>query len=63
MLVAIADPAQNIDVLIGKYEVTVAEFTRFVNATDYKVAGNGYLYNAKHLPFDQDGSGLELHYR
>jgi len=55
MLVPIIDKTQNINIQMSKYEVTVEEFTRFVNATDYDMSGKCHLFNAKHLPADGTG--------
>ncbi|WP_057831220.1 formylglycine-generating enzyme family protein [Colwellia sp. TT2012] len=56
VLVPIVEATKNINIQMGKYEVTVEEFTRFVNATDYKMSGKCYLYNAKHVPADGTGT-------
>jgi len=55
VLVPIIDKAQNINIQMSKYEVTVEEFTRFVNATNYEMSGKCHLFNAKHLPADGTG--------
>ena len=56
LLVPVADPSQNINIQMGKYEVTVEEFTRFVNATGHQVKEKCHLYNEKHLPEKPHGS-------
>jgi formylglycine-generating enzyme required for sulfatase activity len=56
VLVPIVSQTENINIQMGKYEVTVGEFTRFVNATGYQMSGKCYLYNAKHIPADGAGT-------
>jgi len=56
VLVPLVDQKQNINIQIGKYEVTVAEFTRFANATAYQVKDECHLYNEKHTPAKKYGT-------
>jgi len=56
VLVPIADQRQNINIQMGKYEVTVEEFTRFTNATGFKVKEECHLYNEKHTPEKTHGT-------
>lgn len=56
IVVPIIDQATNINIQMGKYEVTVEEFTRFVNATGHTVKEQCHLYNEKHLPVNKQGT-------
>jgi hypothetical protein len=56
VLVPLKDKQQNINVQIGKYEVTVAEFTRFAKATNFKIDSECHLYNEKHTPEKKHGT-------
>jgi len=56
VLVPVVGQNQKIDIHMGKYEVTVAEFTRFANATGYKVQDECHLYNETHTPEKTHGS-------
>ncbi|WP_286263769.1 SUMF1/EgtB/PvdO family nonheme iron enzyme [Thalassotalea atypica] len=56
VLVPLVDQTQSIDIHMSKYEVTVAEFTRFANATGYQVKGECHLYNEKHTPNKKHGT-------
>ncbi|MCF2909620.1 SUMF1/EgtB/PvdO family nonheme iron enzyme [Pseudoalteromonas sp. DL2-H2.2] len=55
-LVAIQDEAQQIDLQMGKYEVTVAEFSRFVAVTQYQVPKKCMLFTSTRWP-DPDSPG------
>ena len=50
VLVPLSDAALGINVQMGKYEVTVAEFSRFVNATGYQVPKKCMLFSEKSWP-------------
>jgi len=50
VLVPIVSENHGIDIHIGKYEVTVAEFSRFVNATNYQVPEKCMLFNSTSYP-------------
>jgi len=56
ILVPIVDQKQNINIQMGKYEVTVKEFTRFVNATNYQIVEKCHLYNENNLPAKPSGT-------
>jgi hypothetical protein len=56
VLIPISDQEQGINIQMSKYEVTVEEFTRFANATDYKVKEECHLYNDKHTPAKKHGT-------
>lgn len=56
VLVPVKDATQNINIQMGKYEVTVAEFSRFAKATNYQVKDQCHLYNETHLPRNKHGS-------
>jgi hypothetical protein len=56
VLVPIVDSVQSINIQMGKYEVTVEEFSRFVNATGYEVEGQCHLYNQNHTPEKKHGT-------
>ena len=56
VLIPIADKSQGINIQMGKYEVTVEEFTRFANATGHKVKEECHLYNEKHTPAKKHGT-------
>ena len=56
VLVPVFDKEKNIDIQMGKYEVTVEEFTRFVNATGYEVKEECHLFNENNLPDKPHGS-------
>ncbi|MCG7534198.1 SUMF1/EgtB/PvdO family nonheme iron enzyme [Pseudoalteromonas sp. OOF1S-7] len=55
-LVTVKDQAQQIDLQMGKYEVTVAEFSRFVAATNYQVPKKCMLFTSTRWP-DPDAPG------
>ena len=55
VLVPLINQEKNIDIHIGKYEVTIAEFIRFANATDYLGSKKCYLYSPTSLPADSSG--------
>ncbi|TQV88737.1 formylglycine-generating enzyme family protein [Aliikangiella coralliicola] len=50
VLVPISSAADNINIQMGKYEVTVAEFTRFINATGYQVPKKCMLFSSTSWP-------------
>jgi len=56
VLVPIVNKIQNINIQMGKYEVTVEEFTRFANATGYQVKEACHLYNKNHTPAKTHGT-------
>ncbi len=56
VLVPIVGQTENINIQMGKYEVTVKEFTRFVNATDYEITEKCHLYNEHNLPAEPNGT-------
>jgi len=56
VLVPVIEPSQNINLHMSKYEVTVKEFTRFVNATNYQIKDKCHLYNEHHLPEKPEGT-------
>lgn len=56
VLVPIVSATQNINIQMGKYEVTVAEFTRFATATGHTVKQACHLYNKNHHPRKPHGT-------
>ena len=56
VLVPLQNIDKSIDIHIGKYEVTIAEFTRFANATGYQGSKKCYLYSPTSLPHEESGS-------
>ncbi|WDE13578.1 formylglycine-generating enzyme family protein [Thalassomonas haliotis] len=50
VLVPLVNPADKIDIQMGKYEVTVAEFTRFIKATGYQVPKKCMLFSSTKWP-------------
>jgi len=56
VLVPLQNTDKSIDIHIGKYEVTIAEFIRFANATGYQGSKKCYLYSPTSLPHEESGS-------
>lgn len=56
VLVPLKSEQQNINVQMGKYEVTVEEFNRFAKATNFQIEGECHLYNEKHTPAKKHGT-------
>jgi len=56
VLIPITDQAKGINIQMGKYEVTIEEFTRFANATGHQVKEKCHLYNEKHTPAKKHGT-------
>ena len=50
VLVPVSENGQAVTTSMGKYEVTVAEFQRFVNATGYKVPQHCLVFSATRWP-------------
>ena len=50
VLVPLKSPADNLDIHMGKYEVTVAEFNRFIQATGYQVPQKCMLFSSTKWP-------------
>ncbi|WDE03608.1 SUMF1/EgtB/PvdO family nonheme iron enzyme [Thalassomonas viridans] len=50
VLVPLKNPAEKLDIHMGKYEITVAEFTRFINATGYQVPEKCMLFSSTKWP-------------
>lgn len=55
-LVPVVNKDQQIDLQMGKYEITVAEFSRFVEATGYQVPKKCMLFTSTRWP-DPDSPG------
>ena len=56
VLVPLINEQQNINIQMGKYEVTVAEFSRFADATNFQITEECHLYNEKHTPAKKHGT-------
>ena len=55
ILVSLSNAEKNIDIQMGKYEVTVAEFSEFAKETGFKATQECHLYNAHSLPAKPSG--------
>ncbi|MCO7224354.1 SUMF1/EgtB/PvdO family nonheme iron enzyme [Pleionea sp. CnH1-48] len=55
LLLPLVNQGKDIDIYMGKYEVTVAEFIRFINATGYQVVDKCHQYSASQLPAEPKG--------